>query len=263
MSFVTIGVNTVHYEISGPEFAPTIVFANSLGTSLALWDEIVTAFAGSYRILRYDMRGHGLTDDPVDELTIDELADDALALMDVLRVAKAAFVGLSIGGLVGQAVAARAPERIAALALVATANRIGHARMWNDRIAIVRDHGVGAVVEGGLARWFTPRAFTEMPSVVYGFGNMLARTTALGYAACCAAVRDADLGAADATIRCPTLIVSGRHDAITPPADGEAMHAAIRNASFHVIENAAHLIAAERPRELAALLVPFLEAHHR
>jgi 3-oxoadipate enol-lactonase len=239
------------------------MLANSLGTNFHMWDEQITALARSYRVLRYDMRGHGLTETAAAgdaaAATVERLAADAVALLDALAIERARFVGLSIGGMVAQRVAAEYPDRIASLVLCATGSRIGTATTWDERIATVERDGLNAIVDATMGRWFTARMRAERPAVVRGFATMLVRTPVAGYVAGCRVVRDADLRADDARIRCRTLIVAGAEDPVTTPAMGAEMRAAIPAAELLVVEGAAHMLCAEQPAATSAALLRFLE----
>jgi 3-oxoadipate enol-lactonase len=263
MPFVRAGDLVVHYAVDGPPDAPVVMLANSLGTSFHMWDAQVAALARSHRVLRYDMRGHGLTDvtapDDADAVTIVRLAADAVALLDALAIERVRFVGLSIGGMVGQRFAAEYPDRADALVLCATGSRIGTAAGWNERIETVERDGLGAIAEAGMKRWFTARAHAGRPELVRGFANMLTRTPVDGYADCCRAVRDADLRADDARIRCRTLIVAGAEDPTTTAAMGAEMRDAIEAAELLVFDAASHMLCAEQPDATNAALLRFLE----
>ena len=263
MPFVRAADLVVHYVIDGAPDAPVVMLANSLGTNLDMWDAQVAALGRSHRVLRYDMRGHGLTDvtasGDAGGVTIARLADDAVALLDALGIARVRFIGLSIGGMVAQRVAAEHHDRVESLALCATGNRIGTAAGWNERIATVRSEGLAAIAEAGMRRWFTARAHAEQPELVRGFANMLTRTPVDGYIGGCAAVRDADLRADDARIRCRTLILAGAEDPTTTPAMGAEMRDAIAAAELIVLEGASHMLCAERPDATSAALLRFLE----
>jgi 3-oxoadipate enol-lactonase / 4-carboxymuconolactone decarboxylase len=262
MPFVRANDLTVHYDLSGPVGAPVVMFANSLGTSFHVWDPQEAALAGNYRVLRYDKRGHGLTDCPPARdggYSIDLLAEDARALLDALGIARVHFCGLSIGGMIGQKLAAVAPERVASLVLCDTANRIGPPSLWDQRIAAVRGSGLAAIADAILERWFTP-GFLHERAEARGAANMLTRTPADGYVGCCLAIRDADLRADDRRITSPTLVIVGDQDASTPPAAARELVETIAGARLEVIENAAHIPTLEQPERLTALLVDFLAA---
>jgi 3-oxoadipate enol-lactonase len=265
MSFVQANGLAVHYEWSGRKDGPVLLFANSLGTNFHVWDPQAAFLADRFRILRYDMRGHGLTDcPPVPDggpgYTIDMLADDALALLDALGVRRAHYCGLSIGGLVGQRVAAKAGNRIASLILCDTANRIGPPEIWTDRIAAVRKGGPAAIADGVMARWFTAKFLAERKAEAAGMRNMLLRTPIDAYVGCCFALRDADLRADDARITAPTLVVVGDHDAATPLAAARELSEAIKGAKLAIVDGAAHIPTIEQPAALNRLLGDFLGA---
>jgi 3-oxoadipate enol-lactonase len=262
MPFIHAGGLTVHVDVSGPHDAPPIVFANSLGTNLHIWDAQAAALGDRYRIVRYDMRGHGMTSfaPAGEDYAIPLLADDLAALLDALRIERASVVGISIGGMVAQRFAAAYPQRVDALVLCATGNRIGTPETWNARIEAITTRGMSAIVETVLERWFTPATHAEQPDLVRGFSMMLKRTPVAGYAGCCVAVRDADLRADDARITARTLVISGAADAVTPPASGAELRDAIRGAQFEVIDGAAHILCAERPEALDRLLGGFIGA---
>lgn len=259
MPFIRCGDLTTHYQLEGPPGAPVVLFANSLGTNLHVWDAQAAALAGRWRVLRYDMRGHGLTDvPPAATYAVPQLADDALALLDALGIRQVTVCGLSIGGMVAQRMAAVAPARIAAAILCDTANKLGPASNWNDRIALVQAKGMAGVVDGVMARWFTPGFLDRDPPALQGMRTMLLRTAPEGYCAAAAAVRDADLVADDARIRCPTLVIVGDQDAATPPALAEIVRDAIAGAEFAVIKDASHIPCIEQPEALNALITGFL-----
>ncbi len=260
MPFIRAGDITVHHQLDGPASAPVVMLANSLGTSLHMWDWQIAALASRRRVLRYDMRGHGLSGTGDGETTsIAQLAGDAVALLDALAIARADVVGLSIGGLVAQRLAAAFPDRVGAVVLCATFNHLGNTEVWNQRIAAVREGGPAALADGTLQRWFTPRMHAERPDVIDGFRNMIARTPRSGYIACAAAVRDADLRDDDAKIRARTLIVSGAQDPGATPAAGEAMRSAIPGARLHVMDDAMHILNVERAAAFNELVGAFLE----
>lgn len=264
MPFARAADIVVHFVADGPPDAPVVLLANALGSNLHMWDDQLAALARAHRVLRYDMRGHGLTGvtapDDARPVTVERLAADAIALLDALGIVRARFVGLSIGGLVGQRVAAEYADRVESLVLCATGSRIGDAATWNARIAAVERDGLGAIVDATMARWFTDRMHAERPDVVRGFATMLARTPVAGYVGGCRAVRDADLRADGARIRCRTLIVAGAADPSTPPALGAELRDAIAGAELLVIDGAAHILNVEQPAATNAALLRFLEA---
>ncbi|GBD44924.1 3-oxoadipate enol-lactonase 2 [bacterium HR40] len=238
-----IAVNGVslHYIFDGPEKAPVLMFANSLGTDLDLWDGQTPEFGALFRILRYDMRGHGKSSEAPGECRIDDLGRDALGLLDALGIDRVHFCGLSLGGMVGQWLAQNHGQRLSSLVLCATACRIGTPELWDERIALVRSRGMTAIVDSVLQRWFTENFRRREPRTVEQVARMLLDTSPAGYAACCAAVRDADLCAGLERIALPTLCIAGRYDPATPPEVMEALAGRIANARLVVLE-AAHLV---------------------
>ena len=259
MAFVRAGGSTVYYDLAGPSDAPVLAFGNSLGTNVHVWDDVRERFTDRFRMLRFDMRGHGLTDlgEPP---SMTALADDVAALLDALDIARVSFVGLSIGGMIGQRLAAAHPSRVDGLVLCATANRIGTPAGWAARIDAVRAGGMASLVTSVLARWFTPQTHRDRPELIAGFATMLARTPPEGYVGACAAIRDADLAVDDARIACPTLVVAGSDDEVTPPADAFALRDAIAGSVAVVVDGAAHIVPAERPDAFARAVLPFLES---
>jgi 3-oxoadipate enol-lactonase len=259
VSFVRAGFGNVYYDFSGPPGAPVVAFGNSLGTNVHVWDAVYAPFVERFRVLRFDMRGHGLTETG-SAPDMAALASDVVALLDALEIPRVHYVGLSIGGMIGQRLAADYPTRVESLVLTATANKIGSADVWNDRIAAARAGGMAALVDGVLARWFTPETHRDRPALLRGFATMLSRTPVEGYVAACAAIRDANLAADDARIACPTLAIAGAQDMVTPPGDAYALRDAIPGAKSLVIDGAAHIIPAEQPAAFVDAAIPFLEA---
>ncbi|OYW59685.1 MAG: 3-oxoadipate enol-lactonase [Rhizobiales bacterium 35-68-8] len=264
MPFLSAGGLVTHYDLAGPQDAPVLLLANSLGTSFHIWDAVMPALAARFRVLRYDMRGHGLTDavplEGENGYSIAALAGDALALMDALGIGKAHVCGLSIGGMVAQHLAAHAPDRVERLVLCDTAAVIGPASVWNERVAGIRKSGLAAIAPGVMERWFTAPFRAANPVIMQGCINMVARNTLDGYVGCALAVRDADLRADGARIATPTLVIVGDQDPATPPASAEALAAGITGARLAVIASASHIPCVEQPAALERLLVDFLSA---
>jgi len=247
----------VRYELTGPADAPVVVLSHSLGADLTMWDPQQQALAGSFRVLRYDTRGHGGTGVPAEPWTLAMLANDVLGLLDALGLPRVHFCGLSMGGLVGMWLGAHAASRIDRLVLCSTGARIGTAESWNARIASVREGGMSRISASVIERWFTPEFRRKAPDVVAGVQRLIETTPAEGYAGCCAAIRDADERADLAAIRAPTLVVSGRHDPATPPADGQAIASAVAGARYAELK-AAHLCNVETAAAFNAELSSFL-----
>jgi 3-oxoadipate enol-lactonase len=259
MPFIRAGGLVVHYLLEGKSSAPVVMLANPLGTNLHLWDGQMAALLPKYRVLRYDMRGHGLTDlGPNPDYTIDDLADDAIALLDALNLGRVHYCGLSIGGLTGQKLGVKAGKKFLSLTLCNTALRHANAQLWQDRIEVIRKGGMEAVVEPGLQRWFTPEFFQAQAETIQGFRNLLSRTPAAGYIGCCAALRDADLTSETPKIGCPTLVVTGDSDLAAPPEAGKALADAIKGSRLIELKHCAHISAVEQPAAFNAALTGFL-----
>jgi 3-oxoadipate enol-lactonase len=261
-AFVRLGSVVHHVRIDGPADAPVVLFANSLGTDLRIWDEVVARLRGSVRAIRYDMRGHGLTAAADPPYSIEDLADDAERLLDAFGVERATVCGLSVGGMVALLVAARRPEQMRSVLLCDTGYRIGAAEMWNARIASVTQSGIAAISESVVSRWLSDRFRSAHPDDTIGYRSMVERVTPAGYAGVCAALRDADLESVARALRCPTRVVCGADDQATPPSVNEALAAAIPGATFELIPNAAHLTCVEQPSIIAAQIASLLKQRH-
>ena len=218
---VTVELN---HRLEGPDGAPVVIFAGSLGANLSMWDEQAATFTTRHRVLRFDHRGHGGSPVPPGPYTMDELAGDVLALLDRLAIDRVTFCGLSLGGAVGMTLALRAPERIERLVLCSTAMQFGPPEQWLDRAATVRDHGIEALAPSVLERWLTPSAPPEMVARLY---SILRSTPAEGYAAAARRSRGHDLRGALGAIGAPTLAIAAAHDPATPPAQLEAIAAEV------------------------------------
>ena len=257
MPVLTRPWGAMHYQVDGPSDGPALVFANSLGTDLRLWDAVLPLLPAGLRVIRFDKAGHGLSDTRASE-SIADLADDAAALIEHLDAGPVIFVGLSIGGMIAQDLAVRRPDLLRGVVLTCTAAKMGNAEGWTARINAVRDNGVASIADGVMERWFAPafRATPELPA----YRNMMARTEAAGYIAACGALAAADLSAATATIAIPTLVIAGAEDGASPPELVAATAATIQGADFHIIPGVGHIPCVEAPGAYAALLTAFIEA---
>jgi 3-oxoadipate enol-lactonase len=245
-----------HAKIDGPPEAPAIVFANSLGSRLELWDAQAAALAGSWRVVRYDHRGHGGTPVVPGPFEVADLARDVLEIADGLGLERFSFVGLSMGGAVGQWLGANAPDRLDGLVLACTSARFGTPELWRERAATVRAEGMEAVADAVMARWFTPAAD---PELVAHYRAMLCATPAEGYAACCEALAAWDFRRDLPRIAVPTLAIAGDVDPSTPPGELDAIVAAVPDARL-VTLHAAHLANVEQPAAFTRAVVTHLEA---
>lgn len=263
MAFLLRGERVLHWRSDGPNDRPAVVFANSLGTDFRIWDAMLPALADRYRLIRYDKAGHGLSDTAAGPHALEDHVEDLLAVLDAAEVRAAAIVGVSFGGLIAQGVALWAPGRVTALVLCDTAARIGSPALWEARIAAIGASGLAAIADGILERWFSAGFRRDRTTELAGWRNMLVRTPADGYAATCAAIRDADLTGAVAAIRAPALCLVGDEDGATPPDIVRATAALIPGARFEIIPGAGHLPCIEQPALLADLILHHLaEAGH-
>jgi 3-oxoadipate enol-lactonase len=253
----------VHHRFDGPDSAPVLMLSNSLGTSLGMWDDQLPALTGRFRVLRYDQRGHGRTSAPPGPYTVAELGRDALELLDRVGLERVSFCGTSLGGMTGMWLAINAPERIDRLALCCTSAHLPPREMWSERAAAVRAHGMDAVVDGALERWFTPALAERRADALEKARRALIDTPAEGYAGCCEAIGSNDLRRELGSIRAPTLVLAAVDDPATPPEHGRLIAGAIDGARLVVVENARHLAVVERPEETARELLGHLSVEVR
>jgi 3-oxoadipate enol-lactonase len=240
MADVDIGGETFRIEFEGEKSLPVLMLSNALGTNLHMWDAQVPAFLEHYRVLRYDARGHGgslVSDGPY---TIDGLGKDALKILDYLDLGTVDFLGISLGGFIGQWLLSFAPSRIRKAVLVSTASQLGSEDMWNNRIQTVLQDGMSAVAPGLIEQWFTREFRERHPKEVAKIEEMILNTAPKGYAATCEALRDADLREVIGSIRAPVLVMVARHDAVTPAGIGALITNAIPGAKLATLD-AAHL----------------------
>lgn len=259
MSFVQLTDAQLHYEISGRQGAPILLFSNSLGTNTEMWNSQTSVLSNHFQVLRYDTRGHGKSPPTPGPYRIEQLADDVLALLDRLNIPRVDFCGLSMGGMIGMSIAMQAPQRLRRLVLCNTAPKIATPEIWNARIDAVSKGGMAAVVDGVLERWFTPDFRASAPQPIDSTRRMLLTTPVEGYVATCAAIRDMDARESIAHIKLPTLIISGAHDPVTPPRDGHFMNEQIAGSQYKELP-AAHLSNIEASAAFTMELSKFLHA---
>lgn len=256
MPFIDVRGLATHLAVDGPPGAPAILLVHSLGASLRLWDAQAEHLARGFRVVRFDLRGHGLSEVGAGPCTVEDLADDALAVLDACGIAAAHVAGVSIGGMVAQAVAARAPARVRSLILCDTALALPPPETWRQRAALVRAEGVAAIADAVLARWVPP-GYLASPAG-RGLRQLLVRTPAEGYAALAEALAVADLSTTTPQIRAPTLVVVGELDPSTPVAAAQALRDAISGARLAVIPGALHVPMLDHPDEVTAAILGFL-----
>lgn len=249
----------LHHVVDG-ESGPVVMLGASLGTDLTLWDGLAEDLARDHRVVRFDTRGHGGSPVPPGGYTVEELAADVVALADRLGADRFAYVGLSLGGAIGQVLALGHPQRLTSLVLCCTAPAFGEPATWRDRAASVRRDGLEPLVEPTFARWFTDDFRASHPAEVSRVRDMFLATPQEGYAGCCEALAAYDVTAQLGMIAVPTRVVAGAEDPGTPPEVGRAMVAAIRDSDLVVIEGAAHIANVARPAEFRSAVREHLAA---
>lgn len=248
--FLTIQGRVHHFGLRQGSAQAPIVFINSLGTDLRIWDRVIAVLPADWTVLTYDKSGHGLSQDGA--RTIEDFASDLAALMDANSFAGALICGVSVGGMIAQALAASRPDLVAGLVLCNTAHRIGTAESWQERIAALDSTGLEEMADSIIERWFSPTFRCDHPQATAGYRLMLARTPLAGYRTVCAAIRDANLTEATQRLTCPTLCVAGADDQATPPDLVQALSQLIPNAGYTCYDNVGHLPCIEAPEKLAS-----------
>lgn len=249
----------VHHVIDGPDDGPVVVLSGSIGSTTAMWDEQVPPLVqAGFRVVRVDHRGHGGSPAPDGPYSIADLADDGIALLDTLGVAQAHWVGLSLGAMTGLWLAAHNPERLGRLVALNTAARIPPRTMWTDRAATVTEQGMAAIAQPVVSRWLTAAGHAARPDLVARLEAMVSAQPPAGYAACCHAIADMDLGPMLARVAVPTLVIAGADDVATPVAQARRLVHGIPGARLAIVEQAAHLGVVERPEPFARLIVEHL-----
>lgn len=256
MQILDLGEVQLHYRVDGDPHGAPIVFANSLGTDLRLWDAMLPHLPKGLRIIRYDKRGHGLSSQPPAPYSMGALVRDAEALLDHLNVQDCVFVGLSIGGLIAQGLAVKRMDQIRALVLSNTAAKIGIPSIWQDRMDAVRQGGIEALADATMERWFS-KEFRASPDHLL-WRNMMVRQPVDGYLGCCAAISGTDFYTPTSGLRLPTLGIAGSEDGSTPPDLVRETIELIPGSRFELMRRAGHLPCVEQPAEYAALLRNFL-----
>lgn len=258
MEMIQLGDVTLHYRVEGdPDGAP-IVFANSLGTDFRLWDQVIPYLPDGLKILRFDKRGHGLSSCPPGDYRMDELIQDTVRLLEALEFRECLFVGLSIGGIIAQGLAASHPHLLRAMVISNTAARIGTPAMWQERIDALRAGGVEALADSVMQRWFSQSFRQQRPLELGAWRNMLTRTPLDGYIGCCAAIAASDFSESSADLDLPTLAIAGSEDGSTPPDVVRATAELIAGSRFELIDNAGHLPCVEQPAVYARILNDFI-----
>jgi len=259
MSKTMVSGMNIHYLLEGPESGETVMLSHSLASNLEMWDSQVPALVDAgFRVLRYDTRGHGGSDIPSGPYTMEMLAGDVLGLLDSLGIETVHFCGLSMGGMIGQILGARSPERLISLVLSSTSAHMPPAHLWNERIEAVRKGGMESVADATIDRWFTGKGRKEMPERVKNVKDIIMSTPSEGFCACCEAIRDMDLREVLSGIAVPTLVIVGSLDPGTPVSAAEFISSRIESSRLKVIPDAAHFVNVEHPGAFNDELIGFL-----
>jgi 3-oxoadipate enol-lactonase len=247
----------IHAELEGPDSAPVLMLSNSLGTNLHMWDEQVGPFTQHFRLLRYDRRGHGRSSVPKGPYTMERLGRDVLGVLDELGIQKMNWCGLSMGGMVGMWLGAKAANRIEKLILSNTAAYFPDRSVWDGRIKFVREKGLAGIVDANMERWFTKDFRERSPVAMAKMREMFLATNVEGYVGCGEAIRDMDHRPLLAKITAPTLVIAGRHDPATTLEAGEFIQEHIPGAQIAILD-AAHISNLEQPKVYADTVLGFL-----
>ena len=258
----SVNVNGVDiaYRFDGPKNGRVLLVANSLMANGSMWDWNMPALADRYRVLRYDKRGHGRSSVVPGPYSIAQLADDAAGLLDALQIEKAHFMGLSIGGMIGQQLGARYPERMYSLSLCNTASEMPPRSLWEDRFQIARTQGLAGLVDGTINRWFTAPFIERAPHDIEKVRQMILGTNVDGYIGCGSAVRDMAQSTMLLKIKAPTLVLSGRHDPACTVDQGTVLNRLIDGSRMVIIEDAAHLSNIEQPAQFNQAVRKFIDS---
>jgi len=248
MPHASINGIQLYYEVAGPGDGTPILLSNSLASNLTMWDlQVEPLEMEGFRVIRYDSRGHGQSDAPAGDYSIEMLADDAAGLLDHLGIASAHYCGLSKGGMVGQMLGVRHPDRVKTLALADTAAFMPAKDVWAQRIETVRHGGMEAVVDGTIDRWFTHPGQQRIPDEVEKVRGMILSTPVDGFIGCSKAIMAMDMRPSNPSIDKPTLVICGEQDTGTTPEQAKEIADAIPGATLELIPNAAHLANIEQP----------------
>ncbi|MEO0622002.1 MAG: 3-oxoadipate enol-lactonase [Pseudomonadota bacterium] len=248
----------IHYRVEGPQDGPVLVFSNSLATDFRIWDPLLPHLPAGWRIVRYDKRGHGLSDCPPGPWSIEDHMRDLAGLLDTLEIKSAVVCGLSVGGMIAQALASARPDLTRAMILCDTGAVIGSEEIWNCRIAQIEAGGMDAVLDATMERWFTA-PFRADAARLAPWRNMVAVARPEGYIRTSEAIRDADFRASTAALRLPCLAISGDEDKATPPEALRETAALIPDSEFALIQQAGHIPCVEQPERLGASITAFLD----
>ncbi len=253
----------MNYELSGKQGAPVVILSHSLGSSTVMWTPQIEKLSPEYQVLRYDTRGHGGSQSPGGAYDLDVLGDDAVALLDALGIERVHWVGLSMGGMIGQSIALRYPDRLSTLALCDTMAVVPNDMqgVWLERIETARESGMDALVDATMERWFTAAFRSAHAQAVAPIRRQFVATAVTGYIGCCEAIRRLNYLPRLNSVETPTLVMVGEHDQATPIAAADAMHEQIAASERVVIRDAAHLSNIEQQELFNTAMLDFLKRH--
>jgi 3-oxoadipate enol-lactonase len=257
---ITVNGISVHYTLEGPASGPVITMSNSLASNLSMWEPQMPILTSRYRVLRYDTRGHGGTEATAGPYSLDELSEDVRALLRALGITRTHFIGLSMGGMIGQIIAIKYPQMLQSLVLCDTMSRVPTEAkpMWDDRIHTAETGGMEPLVEPTLARWFTEPFRQKGSPVLDQVRTMIRSTPPRGYTGCCHAIAALNLTDHLKAITLPTLIIVGEDDPATPVAASHVIHEQVRGSELVILKSAAHLSNLEQPEAFNQALTAFL-----
>ncbi|KPM48912.1 bifunctional 3-oxoadipate enol-lactonase/4-carboxymuconolactone decarboxylase PcaDC [Jiulongibacter sediminis] len=246
----------MNYKLEGTPNSPVLIFSNSLGSTMDMWEELVPFLLPYFRVLRYDTRGHGGSPVTTEPYTIDQLGQDVIDLMDRLSIEKAFFCGLSMGGLIGQWLGIHRPKRFYKIVLSNTGAKIGDDERWNTRISTISENGMESIVDASIDRWFTDEFKAKTPKRVAQTYDMFLSSPVIGYSNCCAAIRDADFRDSLSKFSAEALVITGDQDLVTNVEHAEFLVSQIQDAELKILP-ARHLAATELPEEYSEALIDF------
>ncbi|MDB5914168.1 MAG: pcaD [Ramlibacter sp.] len=256
---VRVGQQDIACRIDGPAQGPAVLLVHGVLTDHRAWDAVAARLASKFRVVRYDLRGHGGSSAPPPPYTMEELADDVAGLLDVLQIDQVHLAGSSLGGMIGQQVGARHGHRLLSLTLANTGAVQAAPAAWDERAAIARKSGVAALAEGTLQRWFTPGFIEKSPDEIDRMRRILCEVSVDGYVGCAAAIRDLSQLALLTRIGVPTLVIAGSQDQATPPAQAQQIADAIPGARLVTLP-AAHQAAVEQPQAFCDAWLSFVDS---
>ena len=254
---------TMNYAVSGSNTAPAVVLHHPLATDLSFWDELTAALEPNYRVVRFDARGHGQSQAPAGRYDFKTLAGDVVGLMDHLGIKQAGYVGLSMGGMVGQVLGLNHADRFACLALVSTTSRVPaeFRALWSDRVIVAREKGMASQVEPAMARWVSAKTKATRPDLMARFSRMIEATPVEGYAGWCHCIETLDLTDQLKAITLPTRVIVGAEDPATTPAAAKIIHDQIAGSDLVIMPGVSHQLSAEDPATFHGHILPFLDAY--